>query len=56
MVEKICTFLLDRELRLVVKNIIFSRNRVMPFENSITRGGHPTNVGRSQRTNAGTNM
>jgi hypothetical protein len=56
MVEKTCTFLLDRELRLVVKNIIFSRNRVMPFENSITRGGHPTNVGRSQRTNAGTNM
>jgi hypothetical protein len=38
MIEKLCAILLDRELRLVVKNLVCSRkNRVMPFENSTTR-------------------
>ena len=37
MVEKICTIGLDRELRIAMKNTIFSRNRVMPFDNSATR-------------------
>jgi hypothetical protein len=35
-VEKICTILLDRELRQVVKEILYSRNRVMPFENTMS--------------------
>jgi hypothetical protein len=39
MIEKVCTILLDRELRLVFKNLISSKNRVMPFENSMTRQG-----------------
>ena len=50
MIEKICTVLLDRELRLVVKNMVYSRNRVMPFENSITRQGDQEHVVRFQRT------
>jgi hypothetical protein len=36
-VEKLCTISLDRELRIVVKNMISSKNRIMPFENSITQ-------------------
>ncbi|CAF0726675.1 unnamed protein product [Rotaria sp. Silwood1] len=46
-VEKICTILLDRELRQVVWNIIFSRNRVTPFENTITLTRHRVNFRRS---------
>ncbi|CAF2489416.1 unnamed protein product [Rotaria sp. Silwood2] len=46
-VEKICTILLDRELRQVVWNIIFSRNRVTPFENTIIRTRHIVNFRRS---------
>ncbi len=49
MIEKICTILLDRELRYVVKNILSSRNRVMPFENSMTRNGD-LDTARFQRT------
>ncbi|UJR25662.1 hypothetical protein I4U23_007013 [Adineta vaga] len=36
-IEKICTILLDRELRQVVKGMIRSNDRVMPFENTMTQ-------------------
>ena len=37
MIEKLCTIRLDRELRSVVKKMICSRNRVIPFDDSVTR-------------------
>lgn len=49
MIEKLCTVLLDRELRIVVKHRMYSKNRVMPFENSITKGGDQDHTGRVQR-------
>lgn len=49
MIEKICTVLLDRELRLVVKTKFYSRNRVMPFEESMTKPGDQEFIGRFQR-------
>jgi len=49
MIEKMCTILLDRELRQVVKNIISSRNRIMPFRNSIARQRDQEYVVRFQR-------
>ncbi|CAF0973544.1 unnamed protein product [Rotaria sordida] len=45
-VEKICTILLDRELRQVVWNIIYSRNRVTAFENTITQTRNAANAKR----------
>lgn len=50
-IEKLCTVLLDREIRLVVKNMMSSRNRIMPFENSITRAKIQDNFTHFQLTN-----
>ncbi|CAF0760264.1 unnamed protein product [Adineta ricciae] len=36
-IEKICTILLDRDLRPVVKGLLFKTDRIMPYENTCTR-------------------
>jgi hypothetical protein len=45
-VEKICTVLLDRDLRQVVKSIRSSRSQVMPFDNTMTQTRGQLNVTR----------
>ena len=43
LIEKLFTIGLDRELRSTVRNMISSRNRVMPFDNNITQFGTQQN-------------
>ena len=49
LVEKLCTIGLDREIRSVVRSLISSRDRVMPFETAGTPFGHQPNQTRLQR-------
>ena len=52
MIEKLCTIGLDRELRIVVKSTISSKDRIMPFGNSITQLGYHENTTGLQRVGA----
>ena len=48
-IEKICTILLDRELRQVVRQILWKRTRIIPTDNSITIGANQINMVQTQR-------
>ena len=42
--EKIVTIILDRELRSVVKGLIYSRHQITPLDHSMTRPGNHINI------------
>jgi hypothetical protein len=49
-VEKVCTILLDRELRQVVANLVGRRARIVPFDNTCATAKNQEDLTRFQRT------
>jgi hypothetical protein len=49
-IEKVCAVLLDREIRLVVRNLVFRSAQTVPLENTRTSAKHQGNVTRIPAT------